>query len=93
MLKSGVHPTVAGIAIAFTVPARPRLASGELFDKAQSTITSMQEKTRKADVLGSRRDHEQVLEVRDFAERAGTPLRRWEGALDCNRPANPSGLI
>jgi NhaA family Na+:H+ antiporter len=82
MLKSGVHPTVAGVAIAFTVPARPKLAAGKLLDKAKSTITSMQEKTKKVDVLGSRRDHEQVLEVRDFAERAGTPLRRWEDALE-----------
>lgn len=82
MLKSGVHPTVAGVAIALTVPARPKLASGELFDKAKSLVTSMQKETRRVDVLGSRRDHEQVLEVRDYAERASTPLRRWEDALD-----------
>jgi len=82
MLKSGVHPTVAGVAIALTVPARPKLASGKLLDKAESIIGSMQKKTKEVDVLGSRRDHEQVLEVRDFAERASTPLRRWEDALE-----------
>jgi NhaA family Na+:H+ antiporter len=42
----------------------------------------MQKETKRVDVLGSRRDHDQVLEVRDFAERASTPLRRWEDALD-----------
>ena len=42
----------------------------------------MQKKASPVDVLGSRQDHEQVLEVRDFAERASTPLRRWEDALD-----------
>ena len=82
MLKSGVHPTVAGVAIALTVPARPKFASGKLLDKAQSIIGSMQEKPKEVDVLGSRRDHEQVLEIRDVAERASTPLRRWEDALD-----------
>ncbi|MCB1808187.1 MAG: Na+/H+ antiporter NhaA [Candidatus Competibacteraceae bacterium] len=82
MLKSGVHPTVAGVAIALTVPARPKLASGKLLDKATLIISSIQNKTKEVDVLGSRRDHEQVLEVRDFAERASTPLRRWEDALD-----------
>ena len=82
MLKSGVHATVAGVAIALTVPARPKLASEKLLDKAKSTINSMQKKTEEVDVLGSRQDHEQVLEVRDFAERASTPLRRWEDALD-----------
>ena len=82
MLKSGVHPTVAGVAIALTVPARPKLASEKLLDKAKSTISSIQKKAQEVDVLGSKQDHEQVLEVRDFAERASTPLRRWEDALD-----------
>ena len=82
MLKSGVHATVAGVAIALTAPARPKLSSGKLLDKAKSIISSMQKETKEVDVLGSRQDHEQVLEVRDFAERASTPLRRWEDALD-----------
>lgn len=82
MLKSGIHPTVAGVAVALTAPARPKLASGVLLDKAKSTISSMQEKPKGVDVLASRQDHEHVLEVRDFAERASTPLRRWEDALD-----------
>jgi NhaA family Na+:H+ antiporter len=81
MLKSGVHATVAGVAIAMTVPARPKLTSGKLLDKAKSTINSMHKKTEEVNVLGSRRDHEQILEVRDLAERASTPLRRWEDAL------------
>ena len=82
MLESGVHPTVAGVAIAFTVPARPKFASGKLLDKAQTIISTMQENTSEVDVLGSKRDHDQVLEVRNFAERASTPLRRWEDALE-----------
>jgi NhaA family Na+:H+ antiporter len=81
MLKSGVHPTFAGIAVALTVPARPKLTSEKLLDKAKVTINSMQDQTKPVDVLGNREDHEHVLEVRDFAERATTPLRRWEDAL------------
>jgi NhaA family Na+:H+ antiporter len=81
-LKSGVHATVAGVAIALTVPARPKLASEKLLKKAKSTISSIQNKTAEVDVLGSKQDHSQVLAVRDFAEGAGTPLRRWEDTLE-----------
>jgi len=81
-LRSGVHPTVAGVAIALTVPARTKLTSGQLLGKAHSIISSVEEKEGEVDVLGNRQDHEKVLEVRDFAERTSTPLRRWEDALD-----------
>jgi NhaA family Na+:H+ antiporter len=81
MLKSGVHPTFAGVAIALTIPARPVLTPGKLLDKTKTKINSMQKHEGQVDVLGSRTDHEQVLEIRDFAERASTPLRRWEDAL------------
>ena len=81
-LQSGVHPTVAGVAIALTVPARPRLASGELLDRAKYILSATQEDAQGVDVLGSKKDHEEVVEVRDYAESASTPLRRWEDALD-----------
>lgn len=82
MLKSGVHPTLAGVAIAFTVPARPKLTSEKLLVSAKGIISSMQKKSSPVDVLGNGLDHEHLLEVRDFAEKAGTPLRRWEDALE-----------
>ena len=82
MLKSGVHPTVAGVAIALTIPARPQLASDKMLNKAKSNISSMQKKNQEVDVLANKQDHEQVIAVRDDAERASTPLRRWEDALE-----------
>lgn len=82
MLRSGVHPTFAGVAIALTVPGRPKSKPEKLLKEAKTTIDSMLETPDPVDVLGSRTDHEQVLEVRDIAQGASTPLRRWENALD-----------
>lgn len=82
MLKSGVHPTLVGVVIAFTVPARPKLTLEKLLGKAKTTISTMQKKTTPIDVLGCRTDHENMLEVHNSAELAGTPLRRWEDALE-----------
>ena len=82
MLNSGVHATVAGVAIALTVPARPRLSADKLLNKAKAKINSLQKNDKDVDVLASKTDHEKVLEVRDVAEGASTPLRRWEDALE-----------
>jgi NhaA family Na+:H+ antiporter len=82
MLKSGVHPTLAGVAIAFTVPARPKLTSEKLLVSAKARISALQKKSKPVDALGSGLDHEDMLEVRDLAEHASTPLRRWEDALE-----------
>ena len=82
MLNSGVHATVAGVAIALTVPARPKLAADKLLNKAKSKISSLQRSAETVDVLANKQDHDKVLEVRDVAERASTPLRRWEDALE-----------
>jgi NhaA family Na+:H+ antiporter len=41
----------------------------------------MQKEIGDVDALGSSQDHKQVLEIRDLAENAGTPLRRWEDVL------------
>ncbi|WP_426370314.1 Na+/H+ antiporter NhaA [Pseudocolwellia sp. HL-MZ7] len=82
MLQSGVHPTVAGVAMALTIPARPKVFSRKLFAETKSLLRSLQKKSTEADMLASTKSHEQVKEVRDFAERASTPLRRWEDTLD-----------
>jgi NhaA family Na+:H+ antiporter len=82
MLKSGVHPTLAGVAIALTIPARPELTSKKQLGRAKTIIRSMQKEAKPVDALGSSTDHEHMMEVRDSAERASTPLRRWEDALE-----------
>lgn len=81
MLQSGVHATVAGVVIALTVPARPKLATEKLLGKAKSIISAIQQSTKNMDVLASKVDHEKVLEISELSEHASTPLRRWENAL------------
>jgi NhaA family Na+:H+ antiporter len=82
MLQSGVHPTLAGVAIAFTVPARPKEAAGGLLVRAKTLIESIESKDRPIDVLGQRDDHDHVTGISAIARHAGTPLRRWEDLLE-----------
>jgi NhaA family Na+:H+ antiporter len=81
MLKSGVHPTFAGVAIALTVPARPMLTSEKQLSKAKTVINSIQDTSKPVDVLGNRADHEQVKDVGELAKSASAPLRSWEDTL------------
>ena len=82
MLQSGIHATVAGVAIALTVPARPKLETVKSLGNAKSIISAIQKNTEDIDVLASKVDHEKVLEISELSEHASTPLRRWEDALD-----------
>lgn len=82
MLKSGVHATFAGVAIALTIPAKPKIASKKLIDQAKSVLRKLDKKPNPIDVLSSRKDHERVINVRDAAQSASTPLRRWQDAME-----------
>jgi len=90
MLGSGVHATVAGVLVAMTVPARPKAGSGWFLARARGLLREFQEIERRSDrpILGEERQHAVVETLQDTAEKASTPLRRWERAL-----ASPVALL
>jgi NhaA family Na+:H+ antiporter len=84
MLGSGVHATVAGILVALIVPARPKREprwfihrTRRLIDRFE-TIADASERP----ILGDEEQHAVVEKVQQTAEKATTPLRRWENALE-----------
>jgi len=86
MLGSGIHATIAGILVAATVPARPKHTPGWFFKRIENLLDRLKriEKTRPSvnPILGEPEQHALVEDVKDAAERATTPLRRWERALE-----------
>ncbi|MHB8745224.1 MAG: Na+/H+ antiporter NhaA [Gammaproteobacteria bacterium] len=81
MLNSGVHATLAGVAVAMTVPARPKSPPRHLLRQAKNAIQAVQTADKPIDVLGDKEQHDLIQDVKLFAEHASTPLRRWEHAL------------
>lgn len=81
MLNSGVHATLAGVAVAMTVPARPKSPPRSLLRQAKYAIQAVQTAEKPIDVLGDKQQHDLIQDVKVFAEHASTPLRRWEQAL------------
>ena len=84
MLGSGVHPTVAGVLVAMTVPARPKRAPEWFARRARKLINDYERVRKKSSqpVLGEDKQHQVVEQVQDSAEKATTPLRRWELRLE-----------
>jgi NhaA family Na+:H+ antiporter len=81
IVQSGIHASIAGVIVAATVPARPRIQPGKLEQEVRSTLFDVDAATDHIDVLGEAKTHRKVVEVENLAQVATTPLRRWEDSL------------
>jgi NhaA family Na+:H+ antiporter len=80
--SSGVHATIAGIALAFTIPARSRINAQEFSSEARSLLDQF-ERTETGDfvVLTSKGQQEAMFALQRAGQRVTAPLLRLEHAL------------
>jgi NhaA family Na+:H+ antiporter len=74
-----VHASVAGVLVAATIPARPRIHPGWLQQQLRRRVEHIQPEV---DVLGNPEQHDHIESLASEAHAATTPLRRWEHKLD-----------
>lgn len=84
MLGSGVHATVAGILVALITPARPKRSPKWFVRHTRILVDKFEniEKESTQPILGEEEQHAALERVQDNVEKATTPLRRWEHALE-----------
>ena len=81
-LKSGVHATIAGVLAAITIPARTRINSDYLLQRAHYYLDKFkQAKLPDTSVLTNRRQRAAVQKLEIIAQAAQSPMQRLEHSL------------
>lgn len=81
IVQSGIHASIAGVIVAATVPARPRIRPGKFNQEVHSALSDVNVDADHKDVLGEAKTHRNIVDVETLAQAATTPLRRWEDSL------------
>ena len=79
---AGIHGTIAGIAVAFTIPARPKRGPKQFLKRTKRLLKRFEErKLKNPFILRDTKQHIVLEELKNITEQATTPLQRWESAL------------
>jgi len=80
-LASGVHATVAGVAVAFTIPSRRKISMDHYLNQAQDLLKGLEsERFHEQDILSSHSINS-LKKIKSLSHEASNPLQLKEKAL------------